>query len=54
MRAAIPVALIHRRRAYLSGAARQLMTILSAEAGVSAAKSSRSYLRPRAVGRPGR
>ncbi len=54
MRAAIPIALIHRRRAYLSGAPRQLMAILSAEAGVSAAKSNRSYLRPRAVERPGR
>ncbi len=31
MRVAVPVALIHRRRAYLSGAARQLIEVLSAK-----------------------
>src|SRR5206468_1874568 len=61
LRATIPVVLIHRRRAYLGGAARALMATLTAWPGVSAprrpssarrrARSSGGRAAPAAAGR---
>lgn len=61
MRATIPVVLIHRRRAYLSGAARALVAMLTAWSGVSARRRppsarrrARSSASPAAAGAAGR